>query len=95
MKAPNTSIKCAVCKGTGTNPVPHPHQCGACFGFGLSTASYDQRRNGTTITQYFSEPKRELPAGTEIHHQSPVFAGKVLVGERLLISWPNLDYRGN
>lgn len=61
----------------------------------MSTAPWDQPTNGTTVTIWESE-YCPLPAGATIHHSAPVsrrINGVGDVGVRLLISWPNPDYR--
>ena len=95
---PDTEVKCVACKRTKINPRAHPShraQCGACFGSGLSTAPWDQRRNATTVTIWDGED-RKFPAGTEFY--GPGKAVSRRIGQRVqqgliyLISWPNPNY---
>jgi hypothetical protein len=89
---PNTDIPCQQCNGTKRGD--HGHECGACFGFGLSTAPWDQRRNGTTITVWEGE---KVPDGYTVHHSthtSRKHLGRHQDGYILLVSWPNKDYQG-
>lgn len=100
VKKPDTTIRCAVCRGTGKNRYAHRSHhapCGACFGTGLSTAPYDQRRNGTTVTLWDGE-ERKLPPDTERHGAGTLTSRRIGMrtqnGMIYLISWPNQDYRG-
>ena len=97
MRPPDTEIPCPICRGRkrrvpGTKTVI---PCGACFATGLSTSSYDQKRNGTTVTLWEGED-RPLRPGTTIH--DPSILTNRRVGERwqtggiCLIYWPNPDY---
>jgi len=92
-KTPDTTIPCAACNGSKVNPNAHPShraECGACFGSGLSTASYDQRRNATTITIRPGDPSPES-RGLTVEH----FTRNPKNGETIcLVSWPNKNYRG-
>ena len=95
MRPPDTSIKCPICKGTKKGQ--YGQECGACFGFGLSTTPWDQRRNGTTVTLWNSEDRR-LPADTKYHGPGKEVIRQIGMrqqrGLMYLISWPNQDYRG-
>lgn len=110
MQPPDTSIPCRICHGkkqvrqySADMKKWWMRECGACFGSGLSTDSYDQRRNGTTITIWDSEAeeaKKRLPPGTEFHGPGKETTRPRMNGmghERgviYLISWPNQDYKG-
>jgi hypothetical protein len=96
----DTEIPCQICKGSKINP-SHGQPCGACGGCGLSTAPYDQRRNGTTTGVRFADDiitedkLRALPElsnveGLHIHHFSRNPVDRRLV--HVLISWPNPHY---
>jgi hypothetical protein len=94
---PDTTIPCNICKGTKRNG---NHECGACFGTGLSTASYDQRRNATTITVWEGEKMPDME-GLEVHSRratnrtnGSTVMPKIQHGVIMLISWTNKDYRG-
>ena len=109
-KAPDTAVLCKSCQGTGHCQVCHPADrrrtlCGACFGAGLSTAPWDQRRNGTTITIWDSEidDAREHYKDCTFHNPPPGQSTRTsrIVGTNwqeggsiCLISWANLNYRG-
>lgn len=90
-RMPDTTIKCSICEGTGVSLYLHPHECGACFGSGLSTAYYDQRRNGTTITLLVGET---LASHLRDEGRNPIYRNGKLIGYHVLVTWENLSYRG-
>jgi len=96
VRPPDTDIPCAICGGTGVNPVPLPHECGACFEFGLSTAPWDQRRTGHTITLWDGDPPR-IPhkgeTGSPGAIVSRMIGMKRQTGRIWLVSYPNPNYR--
>jgi len=84
---PNTDVPCAQCSGTGRKPT---HMCGACDGTGLSTAPWDQRRKGTTITVWNDDPPKDLTGVTVEHStytEQKLSSGRIRKGYILLISW--------
>lgn len=95
MRRPDTSIPCSTCNGTQRGK--HGQQCGACFGTGLSTSPWDQRRNATTITLWQGE-RRTLPEGVRFESPGDRIErrrnGNKQVGHVYLISWPNQNYAG-
>lgn len=102
MKIPDTTILCAVCEGTKVGK--HGQECGACFGNGLSTSPWDQRRNGTTVTAWDSEalPPILVDPNTTVHSRTRtarlVGSGAMKYsqgGTIILVSWANREYRGN
>ena len=90
---PDTTTPCEQCNGTGRKAT---HECGACFGFGLSTAPYDQRRNGTTITVWNDEPKdtSHMTIHNSTYTEQKGLGGRLRKGYILLVSWANPNYQG-
>lgn len=80
--------RCPICCGSGVNPSPHPHMCGACAGSGASTAPWDQPRRGATITLWGGEP---LPPGFRVDHdhgpRERLIGQSRQTGRCLLVSW--------
>lgn len=108
-RKPDTTIPCDRCNGSGQATVltnqktVYRHECGACFGTGLSTNYYDQRRNGTTITAWDGEPAPAVLSDptVQIHSRTATTrsagSGSMRYNQQgtiMLVSWQNREYRG-
>ena len=104
VKTPDTDVPCGTCDGTGINQKPRDHECGACFGTGLSTASYDQRRNATTVGVEIEGEATEKTILAVVERGSVLEELKIEGFNRgwdksrpnlyhVLISWKNKNYK--
>lgn len=87
MKFPDTDIPCETCKGTKKSK--WNHECGACFGSGLSTLQHHQKRNGTTVTKSVEELKHMERTGYKIETSKYCERSRKFI---CLVSWANPDY---